>query len=583
MFNNLSTKTIAVVAAAMAAASADAATVRSGKSVRDILSAAQFDDMFSGRRGEPNCADGEKYLTYDNFVNAADTYYPEAFTSSTDEYNRRELAAFLGQISQETTGWWGDQPYNWGLCYVEEVAYKGSSGVHYATEHAVYPPAPGKSYHGRGAMQVSWNYNYGALSESLYGDKDVLLSKPELLASDGELMFRASLWFWMTPQSPKPSAHDVMQDNVKSETCRPNGFGTTTNIINGGLECSTAGEAHHAVGQKVYNRIAYYKRYCEILGVSPGEYTECAGQKNYVEAPTCPSDYVTPQDGETNENNNNGISQPFRCGINWNDANTKCGTICAVNGDCPTGEGCYSNMMNPECAIEDGDIVPPTSGPETSTAAPTTTTSSAAAPTTTSSTAAPTTTSSAAAAPTTTSWASLSKYVTEITVPLQDDLDLNGKSAADVQEYADAICEAIPALPENAICEITNYMRRRSPTLLITIVELSTESDFDIESVDIEVTLPNGEQMEFKGVDAETQKSEVPVVEPCVTTVTSTVVVPATTTIYTTVTESGSAPTDAPPANNCPAGCQGCWDGNHCWTTWSADVCSNYSSFSWCM
>ena len=403
MFNNLSTKTIAVVAAAMAVASADAATVRSGKSVRDILSAAQFDDMFSGRRGVPNCADGEKYLTYDNFVNAADTYYPEAFTSSTDEYNRRELAAFLGQISQETTGWWGDQPYNWGLCYVEEVAYKGSSGVHYATEHAVYPPAPGKSYHGRGAMQVSWNYNYGALSESLYGDKDVLLSKPELLASDGELMFRASLWFWMTPQSPKPSAHDVMQDNVKSETCRPNGFGTTTNIINGGLECSTAGEAHHAVGQKVYNRIAYYKRYCEILGVSPGEYTECAGQKNYVEAPTCPSDYVTPQDGETNENNNNGISQPFRCGINWNDANTKCGTICAVNGDCPTGEGCYSNMMNPECAIEDGDIVPPTSGPETSTAAPTTTTSSAAAPTTTSSTAAPTTTSSAAAPTTTTS------------------------------------------------------------------------------------------------------------------------------------------------------------------------------------
>ena len=107
MFN---TNTIATVAAAamavVALGNADAATVRNGKSVRDILDASTFDEMFSARQGVEACADGVKYLTYDNFVNAADTYYPEAFTSGNDAENKRELSAFLGQISQETTGWW---------------------------------------------------------------------------------------------------------------------------------------------------------------------------------------------------------------------------------------------------------------------------------------------------------------------------------------------------------------------------------------------------------------------------------------------------------------------------------------------
>merc|ERR1712159_488460 len=43
------------------------------------------------------------------------------------------------------------------------------------------------------------------------------------------------------------------------------GFGVTTNIINGGLECNIPGNA------AVEDRVKYYERYAEILGVPRGQ------------------------------------------------------------------------------------------------------------------------------------------------------------------------------------------------------------------------------------------------------------------------------------------------------------------------
>lgn len=38
------------------------------------------------------------------------------------------------------------------------------------------------SYFGRGAKQLSYNYNYGPFSDAMYGDVRPLLDKPELVA-----------------------------------------------------------------------------------------------------------------------------------------------------------------------------------------------------------------------------------------------------------------------------------------------------------------------------------------------------------------------------------------------------------------
>jgi chitinase len=50
------------------------------------------------------------------------------------------------------------------------------------------------------------------------------------------------MWFYMTPQSPKPSMHEVATGFWKPNTKDGKadidfGFGATINIINGGLEC----------------------------------------------------------------------------------------------------------------------------------------------------------------------------------------------------------------------------------------------------------------------------------------------------------------------------------------------------------
>lgn len=186
---------------------------------------------------------------------------------------RREASAFLANISQETTGGWPTAPdghYAWGLHFREEVGYESCpTCLGYRDEnHPNYPPAAGKSYHGRGPIQLSWNYNYGQVSEFLFGDKFVLLNEPEQVLQSGALAFQTAIWFWMTPQNPKPSAHDVMVGNwtpscFDEERNRTAGLGMTVNIINGALECGSGTE-----NSKVVHRIGHFERHSGILNTS---------------------------------------------------------------------------------------------------------------------------------------------------------------------------------------------------------------------------------------------------------------------------------------------------------------------------
>ncbi|OMP79933.1 hypothetical protein BW716_06860 [[Flexibacter] sp. ATCC 35208] len=186
---------------------------------------------------------------------------------------RRELMAFLANISQETTGGWATAPggqYAWGLYFREEVGYEGTTNIGYRDEtNTEYPPAAGKSYHGRGPIQLSYNYNYGQASEFIFGDKNVLLANPEKVIEDGAIAFETAIWFWMAEQYPKPCCHDVMIPGKWVPTATQTaagikaGFGATVNIINGGVECGGGTEKAQVVG-----RIGHYTRYTGLKGVS---------------------------------------------------------------------------------------------------------------------------------------------------------------------------------------------------------------------------------------------------------------------------------------------------------------------------
>ncbi|WP_438712583.1 glycoside hydrolase family 19 protein [Aquimarina muelleri] len=181
------------------------------------------------------------------------------------ETRKREITAFFANISHETTGGWSTAPggqFSWGLHFREEP-----TNASYAYPDTNYPPTAGKSYKGRGPIQLSYNYNYGPASEFIFGDKQVLLDNPEKVIEDAALAFQTAIWFWMTPQYPKPSAHNVMvnkwvPNDLDKTKNRVPGLGMTVNIINGGVECGQGTEK-----PQVLDRIGYYQRFTGIYQI----------------------------------------------------------------------------------------------------------------------------------------------------------------------------------------------------------------------------------------------------------------------------------------------------------------------------
>ncbi|KQK16673.1 basic endochitinase C [Brachypodium distachyon] len=259
---------VAILAAAMAA------TAHGEESVSSIVSRSLFDRMLL-HRNEGACQ-AKGFYTYDAFIAAANSFRGFGTTGNAD-VRKREVAAFLAQTSHETTGGWATAPdgaYAWGYCFKQERGVTSD----FCTPSAQWPCVPGKRYYGRGPIHLSHNYNYGPAGKAIGVD---LLRNPDLVATDPTVSFKTALWFWMTAQAPKPSAHAVATGQWKPSAAdrtagRVPGFGVITNIVNGGVECG------HGQDIRVADRIGFYKRYCDILGVSYGDSLDCYNQRPFA-------------------------------------------------------------------------------------------------------------------------------------------------------------------------------------------------------------------------------------------------------------------------------------------------------------
>jgi basic endochitinase B len=200
------------------------------------------------------------------------------FCSEKDpQTNKKELAAFFANIAHETRH--GENgKYNDGLMFIHE----SNTSLTYIADNDAYPPVPGKKYYGRGPMQLSYNGNYGYASDCIFGNKKALLNNPGLVETDPVIAFKTAIYFWMTPQTYKPSAHDVMigkwQPSAADKAAgRFPGFGMTINIINGQVECNK--------GDSMYNmndRIGFYQYFLKKLGVSDADCVcSCGKMKTY--------------------------------------------------------------------------------------------------------------------------------------------------------------------------------------------------------------------------------------------------------------------------------------------------------------
>ncbi|XP_021751974.1 acidic endochitinase SP2-like [Chenopodium quinoa] len=208
----------------------------SGSSVSGIVTQSFFDGIIG--QAAASCP-GKNFYTRAAFLNAVGAF-PQFGTSGSSAENKKEIAAFFAHVSHETTN----------FCHIEEQDGKVNDRYCDPTKEAQYPCASGKKYFGRGPLQLSWNYNYGAAGKALNFNG---LGNPEKVATDVDTAFKAAMWYWMT------NVHSVMNQ----------GFGATIKAINGALECNGKNQA------QANDRIQFFKKYCADFGVSPGDNLSC--------------------------------------------------------------------------------------------------------------------------------------------------------------------------------------------------------------------------------------------------------------------------------------------------------------------
>lgn len=208
-----------------------------------------------------------------NYMYTRGGIYSKIFNEGNAQDIKRELAAVAAHAWQETKG----------FSFNSEQGY-----------HPLYDTYAYGGYHGRGPKQISYSYNYIAFNNFLFGSgNNVLINGgkytypvnntqydigPGAIAVDGRLAWLSALWFYLTPQYPKPSMHDVIiAPNGTLIDGKPVGFGMTTLIINGGIECGKGYET-----QQSLNRVAYYNSFLSILGITDNRLKTCSNLNAFV-------------------------------------------------------------------------------------------------------------------------------------------------------------------------------------------------------------------------------------------------------------------------------------------------------------
>lgn len=213
-----------------------AAPARHGS--RFVVSEVQFERMFPDRNS---------FYTYGGLLEATEAYPAFARTGSRT-VRKQEAAAFLANISHETGG----------LFYVR------------AQNEETYPifcdatqpygcPAGTSAYYGRGAIMLSWNFNYKAAGDALGLD---LLNNPWLVETDPAVAWMTALWYWNTQTGPGTmTGHDAITGG--------HGFGQTIWSLNGSTECNGGRP------DQMQHRVDLYLAFTDIVHTAPGANLTC--------------------------------------------------------------------------------------------------------------------------------------------------------------------------------------------------------------------------------------------------------------------------------------------------------------------
>jgi hypothetical protein len=138
--------------------------------VTKYLDAEKWNKLFPGRYGiglKDSITNNPDFYSFRTFVAVA-KIFPSFLSDGNDSTQKRELAAFLANIAQKTSGGWETAPggyFRWGLYFLEENN-TSVINTYNDTSKKNYPGVGSAFYYGRGPKQLTWNYNYGQFSEA---------------------------------------------------------------------------------------------------------------------------------------------------------------------------------------------------------------------------------------------------------------------------------------------------------------------------------------------------------------------------------------------------------------------------------
>lgn len=198
-----------------------------------LLSEAQFNQLFPGRN---------PFYTYQGLVEAANATAGLAKEGSVED-RKREIAALLANGQHESDHFKATREYN-----------TANYPFYCDPNNTQYPCQGGQQYYGRGPIQLSWNYNYGAAGKVIGVD---LLRNPDLVATNPKIAWQTMLWFWMTQRG---AGNMTPHEGI----IRQQSFGETIRSINGALECGGKNPA------QVNARVGYYEAILRVMGIGPG-------------------------------------------------------------------------------------------------------------------------------------------------------------------------------------------------------------------------------------------------------------------------------------------------------------------------
>jgi len=243
-----------------------------------------YDKITKGK----SCAD-TGILTRVNLEEAIKSGKFDTFANGgkSDDMNKREVAAFLANVFQETgqlcatieSACSKDTPDAFCKVDYQKVFWLASCKDKCAA--ADYDPA--LYFYGRGALQTSYPGNYAAFLNFWHGTSYTVYTldktKVEALGTDGKIAWASALYFWTQAGWNKPSCSQVMQcdssiDLTKQPTGVEFGFGWTINIINGEKECNQ-------VSTKAANRADFFAKAQTAAGLTEIDETSCKDMEIY--------------------------------------------------------------------------------------------------------------------------------------------------------------------------------------------------------------------------------------------------------------------------------------------------------------